>query len=125
MPATPAITDSVRAALEGARAMIENDKSPIHTDADFRAQVNILSAVLAAVFKELGPEAVIRERGLVDRLIEKGLAAGVDVGEKVEELRRLFDAGDLGLVLAADRTEFAVRRLKREGSPPKRRRRRG
>lgn len=81
------VAESVKAALAGARAMVEN--TPILTAWDLRSQVNILSAVLVAVRKELGDPAAAAAGELVDLLIEKGRAARLDVRE-AEALRRVL-----------------------------------
>ena len=109
------VAESVKAALDGVRAMIANST---RTAEDLRAQANILSAVLVATIKELGAAAAVKERDLVDHLLEKGRAAGVgvrpgEVGEQIEQLQRLLAMAEreLELLADADRAAAAIRGL--------------
>jgi hypothetical protein len=65
------------------------ESTPLSTAEDFRVQVNILSATLTAVRDILGQDELAAAADLVDRLIEKGLAAGLDVRE-ARALRRVM-----------------------------------
>jgi len=71
--------ETLRVALGNARVMLES--FPVATTEDLRWQLKILGIVLAAVRDVMGEENLAVEAGLLDQLMQKGLAAGLDVHE--------------------------------------------
>ena len=79
--------ETLRVALGNARVMLE--AFPLATRDDLRCQLKVLGDVLAAVRDVLGEENLRVEAGLLDQLVQKGLAAGLDVHE-ARALRRIL-----------------------------------
>jgi len=79
--------ETLRVALGNARVMV--DSFPVVTAEDWRWQLKVLGIVLAAVRDVLGPHNLLVQAGLLDQLVQKGLAAGLDVHE-ARALRRVL-----------------------------------
>ena len=79
--------ETLRVALGNARVMLES--FPLATTEDLRWQLRILGIVLPAVRDVLGRDSLLVEAGLLDQLVQKGLAAGLNVHE-ARALRRIL-----------------------------------